>query len=67
MIASAWQWAASHNLLRVNKIHKEEEARLVLTDTFELCDETGTQISMDGSIEVQASILIRPLSTKLSP
>ena len=54
MITAAWQYAAAHNLLRVNKIHKEEEARLVLNETFQMIDETGSQITMEGSFEVEA-------------
>ncbi|CAE7264460.1 unnamed protein product, partial [Symbiodinium pilosum] len=53
MITAAWQYAAAHNLLRVNKIHKEEEARLVLNETFQMIDETGSQITMEGSFEVE--------------
>lgn len=53
MINSAWEWARSRNLLRVNPIHKEEEAKLVINDSFELCTETGSEVDMSGNIEAQ--------------
>ena len=55
MITAAWQWAGERNLLRVNPIHKEEEARLVLSETFELLDETGESVEMSGNIEMEDS------------
>ena len=54
MIAAAWQWASAHGNLRVNEVHKEEEARLVLSDNFELLDESGQEIAMTGNIEMEA-------------
>ncbi|CAE6962672.1 unnamed protein product, partial [Symbiodinium sp. CCMP2456] len=54
MIAAAWQWASANGNLRVNEVHKEEEARLVLSDNFELLDECGQEIAMTGNIEMEA-------------
>ncbi|CAE7666304.1 unnamed protein product [Symbiodinium sp. CCMP2592] len=53
MIAAAWQWASAHGNLRVNEVHKEEEARLVLSDNFELLDESGQEITMSGTLEME--------------
>ena len=53
MINAAWEWARSRNLIRVNPIHKEEEAKLLINESFELCTETGSQMDMSGCIEVQ--------------
>ncbi|CAE7599833.1 unnamed protein product, partial [Symbiodinium sp. KB8] len=53
MIAAAWQWASAHGNLRVNEVHKEEEARLVLSDSFELLDESGQEITMSGTLEME--------------
>ena len=59
MISAAWSWASSTNNLRINSVHKEEEARLILSDTFDLVDEEGIEVSMNGSIEMDDSWLIR--------
>ncbi|CAE7762277.1 unnamed protein product [Symbiodinium pilosum] len=53
MIACAWQWAQKTNNLRKNEIHQEEEARLLLTDNFELIDEEGQEVTMSGTIEME--------------
>ena len=52
MCDAAWQWASPLGFLRINSVHKEEEARLILSDEFELLDETGQEIQMGGNIEV---------------
>ena len=53
MISAAWEWAKARNLVRINAIHKEEEAKLVLTENFEVNQEIGSETSMNGSLEVQ--------------
>lgn len=55
MCEAAWQWARERNLLRINEIHREEEARLILNEEFQMVDETGQEISMEGSLELQES------------
>ena len=57
MVDCAWQWAAKHNKLRINEVHGEEEACLILTETFNLLDETGQEINMQGSLEMEATLL----------
>ena len=53
MIESAFAWASANGLVRVNPVHGEEEARLILSDTFEVTDETGSMIEMEGNMEVE--------------
>ena len=52
---TAWKWSAKTNNLRKNEIHGEEEARILLSESFTLLDEEGHEISMSGSMEVDAS------------
>ncbi|CAE7265711.1 unnamed protein product [Symbiodinium pilosum] len=53
MVAAAWEWARNHGRLRVNKIHQEEEAWLVLSESFQLADETGQEIDLRGTLEAE--------------
>ena len=53
MVESAWSWGSAKNLLRRNPVHGEEEARLVLSESFELLDEQGTSTRMEGSFEME--------------
>ncbi|CAE7544153.1 unnamed protein product [Symbiodinium sp. CCMP2456] len=53
MVDNAFKWAASHGLIRVNPVHGEEEARLVLNETFQLCDETGQSMDLTGNMEME--------------
>ena len=54
MVDNAFRWAGEKKLLRINSVHGEEEAFLVLSETFELLDETGQTTEMNGTIEVEA-------------
>ena len=53
MVSAAWDWARARNLIRVNPIHKEEEAKLIISENFELVSETGQETSMAGSLEME--------------
>ena len=53
MIDSSFAHARSMGLVRTNKVHKEEEARLVLDDTFNNMDETGSSQHLSGSAAVE--------------
>ncbi|CAE7217263.1 unnamed protein product [Symbiodinium sp. CCMP2456] len=53
MITAAWQWATSTKNIRRNKIHGEEEAKIVLDDAFEAMDKTTNETSMQGGMDVQ--------------
>eukprot|EP00439_Symbiodinium_sp_Y106_P053480 s50_g7.t1 len=55
MIEKAWAWAHQHKCLRKNEIHGEEEAKLILSEEYDLLDEEGQEIGMSGSIEMEAS------------
>ena len=57
MVEKAWQWAHKNNCLRKNEIHGEEEALLVLSDSYELLDQEGQELSMGGTIEMEVSCL----------
>lgn len=49
----AWVWAHEHKVLRKNEVHGEEEAKLILTEDFDLLDEEGQEISMSGTVEME--------------
>lgn len=55
MIEKAWAWAHQHKCLRKNEIHGEEEAKLILSEEYDLLDEEGQEIGMSGSIEMEVS------------
>ena len=42
---SAFEWAAKNNLLRTSPIHGEDEAKLVLGDSFAMKVEEGEESS----------------------
>ena len=54
MIDHAWDWAREHCKLRVNPIHGEEEARLVLEDFFAHKNEHGSELHQSGSFALEA-------------
>eukprot|EP00439_Symbiodinium_sp_Y106_P052742 s238_g7.t1 len=60
MVDNAFRWAGEKKLLRINSVHGEEEAFLVLSETFELLDETGQTTEMNGTIEVEAGCSMCP-------
>ena len=45
MVDSAFEWAASKGLVRTSEIHGEQEAKLVLGDTFSFKEEEGEESS----------------------
>ena len=53
MITAAWEWAKARNLVRTNPVHKEDEAKLILSEVFEVNEEAGAETSMNGSMEIQ--------------
>ena len=54
---NAFAWAKSKGLLRTNPVHGEEEARLVLSESFEIVDEKGSTTELSGSFEVEENTL----------
>lgn len=53
MTECAFQGAKTNNRLRVNAIHQDEEALLILNETFQLIDESGEEINMNGTFELE--------------
>lgn len=53
MIEASWKWAASRNLLRKNPVHGEEEAKLVLAETFANEKENGEMMEWEGQAECE--------------
>lgn len=66
MVQAAWTWAANTQNIRRSCVHGEEEARLVLTDSFEANDVTSHETSMQGAIEMQETIRIHQFITTIS-
>eukprot|EP00439_Symbiodinium_sp_Y106_P049523 s2682_g6.t1 len=56
MISAAWVWAANTNNLRRSPVHGEEEAKLVLSDSFEAQDLTSHETSMTGAMDVEETM-----------
>ena len=52
MADNAFNWAANNKLLRKNDVHGEEEARLVLKDTFAWSKTEGERNEERSSMEV---------------
>ncbi|CAE7389470.1 unnamed protein product [Symbiodinium sp. CCMP2592] len=53
MINAGFAWATANGLVRKNPVHQEEEAKLVISETFELQDQQGTEINLSGSFELE--------------
>ena len=53
MVDSSWRWAAARNLVRKNLVHGEEEAKLVLEESFDSKNESGEMMTMTGSAECE--------------
>lgn len=58
MVDNAWAFAARNNVLRTSEIHGEEEANLVLQESFSKKDEESltTQQEMHFTVEVPCPI-----------
>ena len=54
MIEKSFAWAATQGRTRVNEIHGEEEARLILEDYFEDKATKGESLQIEGSGEFEA-------------
>ena len=53
MVDNSFAWAAANKKLRRNKVHGEEEARLVLEDWFDSTTEKGEQNTVSASGELE--------------
>ncbi len=48
MIDSSFEWAASRGLTRINPVHKEEEAKLIISEKFGCETEKGERMQLEG-------------------
>lgn len=53
MADAAFDWASSRGLVRVNSMHGEQEARLVLGQSFSMKDEQGTTTTERVRMDVE--------------
>ena len=53
MADNSFAWAASRGLTRTNPVHKVEEAKLVLEETFASENERGERTEMSGSATIE--------------
>ncbi|CAE7873531.1 unnamed protein product [Symbiodinium sp. KB8] len=63
MADNSFQWAAARKLVRTNEVHKCEEAKLVLEETFAVENESGERTELSGTAEIEAHTLA-PLKLK---
>lgn len=54
---AGFDWASKHNLVRTSPIHGEEEAKLVLGDSFQMKEEEGEETNQTGSMTCEDSRL----------
>ena len=45
----------SATLSGLMEIHREEEARLILNEEFQMVDESGQEVTMQGGLEIEES------------
>ena len=53
MADNSFAWAAARGLVRTNEVHKVEEAKLVVEETFENESEKGSKTSFRGEQEIE--------------
>ena len=58
MADKSFAWAKAHGLTRDNKVHGEEEAKLVLEDAFANENERGEMTSMKGDGVVEDPVVM---------
>eukprot|EP00439_Symbiodinium_sp_Y106_P036577 s5778_g4.t1 len=66
MTDCAFQWAQLNNRLRTNAIHQDEEALLILNETYQLVDESGEEINMSGEFELEVDSFVQPLENTMT-
>lgn len=57
MADAAFSWASARGLLRVNSMHGEEEAKLVLGESFSMKEEQGMARTEQVRMDVEESCL----------
>ena len=50
---NAFEWAAKNNLLRINPMHGEEEANIILDDNFIMEEEEGESYEQNGQLTIE--------------
>ena len=55
MIDNAFGWAERNGRLRKNEVHGEEEAKLILDETFNYKDKTGQETNQEANMAVEDS------------
>lgn len=56
---NAWKWADEQpGRKRINPIHKEEEIKLVLKDTFVWMEEEGDTTGVEGALDLEDLCLL---------
>ena len=57
MADNAFEWATKHSLVRVNPMHQEQEARLVLEDSFSFSTTEGETVDQSTSLQVEDPLI----------
>ena len=58
MIDHAWNWAELNGKLRHNDVHGEEEAKLVLDETFMFSNKRGQGVTQEKAMVVEDLCLV---------
>lgn len=58
MVDNAWAWAEKHSKLRDNEIHGEQEAKLILDDTFSFKESEGIDYSQEKNVVAHVPCLM---------
>ena len=62
MIDRAFEWARQNKKLRSNPVHGEDEARLVLSETFEIQNVDLEETNRSGTVEMQETTVTRTVA-----
>ena len=57
MADNSFEWASKRGLVRVNAVHKVEEAKLVLEEYFDNAEERGCERELDATGMVEDRLL----------
>lgn len=55
MIDNSFAWATKHALIRTSEVHGEEEARLILDDSFTTCEQEGERSEQTMTLTTEES------------
>ena len=54
MADNSFNWAAARKLVRTNEVHKCDEAKLVLEESFAVENESGERMELSGAATLEA-------------